>query len=80
MAYGLLLRFPAVAALLVSAEPDLLAHFTFPEAHRRQMRSTNPLERLNKGIKRRTAVVGIFPSRASVLRLAGMVRAEQDDE
>ena len=62
------------------AEPDLLVHFTFPEAHRRQIRSTNPLERLNKEIKRRTAVVGIFPTRASVLRLVGMVLAEQDDE
>ena len=73
-------RFPAVARLLLDAEPDLLAHFTFPETHRRQIRSTNPLERLNKEIKRRTAVVGIFPSRASVIRLVGMILAEQDDE
>ena len=73
-------RFPAVAALLADAEPDLLAHFTFPETHRRQIRSTNPLERLNKEIKRRTAVVGIFPTRASVIRLVGMILAEQDDE
>ena len=73
-------RFPAVARLLLDAEPDLLAHFTFPEAHRRQIRSTNPLERLNKEIKRRTAVVGISPNRASVLRLVGMILAEQDDE
>jgi len=54
-------RFPTVARLLLDAESDLLAHFTFPETHRRQIRSTNPLERLNKEIKRRTAVVGIFP-------------------
>ena len=47
-------RFPAVARLLLDAESDLLAHFTFPETHRRQIRSTNPLERLNKEIKRRT--------------------------
>ena len=73
-------RFPTVARLLLEAEPDLLAHFTFPETHRRQIRSTNPLERLNKEIKRRTAVVGIFPNRASVIRLVGMILAEQDDE
>ena len=77
---GIRPRFPAVAELLTDAEPDLLAHFTFPDTHRRQIRSTNPLERLNKEIKRRTAVVGIFPNRASLIRLVGMVLAEQDDE
>ena len=77
---GLEVRFPKVAELLVGAETDLLTHFTFPETHRRQIRSTNPLERLNKEIKRRTQVVGIFPTRASVIRLVGMILAEQDDE
>ena len=80
VADGLAARFPAVAALLTDAEPDLLVHFTFPEAHRTRIRSTNPQERLNKEIKRRTAVVGIFPTRASLIRLVGMVLFEQDDE
>ena len=55
-------RYPAVADLLADAEDDLLAHFRFPETHRRQIRSTNPLERVNKEIKRRTDVVGVFPN------------------
>ena len=80
VADGLAPRFPAVAELLTDAEPDLLVHFTFPEAHRRQLRSTNPLERLNREIKRRTTVVGIFPTRGSLIRLVGMVLFEQDDE
>jgi putative transposase len=73
-------RFPAVAELLTRAKAGLLAHFAFPETHRRQIRSTNPLERLNREIKRRTGVVGIFPTRASAIRLVGMILAEQDDE
>jgi len=77
---GLQTRFPKVAEMLIGAEADLLTHFTFPESHRRQIRSTNPLERLNKEVKRRTAVVGIFPTRDSVIRLVGVILAEQDDE
>jgi transposase-like protein len=77
---GMAKPYPRVAALLADAEADLLGHFAVPVTHRSRIRSTNPLERLNKEIKRRTAVVGIFPNRASVIRLVGMILAEQDDE
>ena len=66
--------------MLLDAEMDILAHMDFPSAHWRQIRSTNGLERLNREVARRTDVVGIFPNPDSVLRLAGALLAEQDDE
>lgn len=73
-------KYAKVARLLEDAEDDVLAYFHFPESHWRQIRSTNPLERLNKELRRRVRVVGIFPTQASVLRLVGMLLVEQDDE
>jgi putative transposase len=73
-------RFPQAAELLEDAAEDVLAHLHFPREHRRRLHSTNPLERLHKEIKRRTRVVGIFPNRDSLMRMVGMLLAEQDDE
>ena len=73
-------RFPEAAELLRAAAEDVLAHMHFPKEHRRRLHSTNVVERLHKEIKRRTTVVGIFPNRASLLRMVGTLLAEQDDE
>jgi len=73
-------KFPRLGALMDEAEHDVLAFMGFPRAHWAQIYSTNPLERLNAEIKRRTNVVGIFPNDASIVRLVGAMMLEQNDE
>jgi putative transposase len=73
-------RFPKLAALMDEAEHDVLAHMAFPKEHRAQIHSTNPLERINGEVKRRSNVVGIFPNDAAIVRLVGALLLEQNDE
>ena len=73
-------KFPKLATVMDDAESDVLAFMSFPKSHRVQIHSTNPLERLNAEIKRRTNVVGIFPNEPAITRLVGALLLEQNDE
>ena len=73
-------KLPKLAARLDEAEEDGLAYVTFPKEHRAKIHSTNPLERVNGEVKRRTEVVGIFPNEAAITRLVGAILPEQNDE
>jgi transposase-like protein len=73
-------KLPKLAALMHEAETDVLAYMSFPKEHRAKLHSTNPLERVNGEIKRRTEVVGIFPNEDAIIRLVGAILLETNDE
>ena len=73
-------KLPKLGAFIDESEADVLAHMDFPAQHRTKLHSTNPIERLNKEVKRRADVVGIFPNEGSIVRLIGAVLLEANDE
>lgn len=73
-------KVPKLAPIMDNAEENVLAYMTFPKEHRAKLHSTNPIERLNGEIKRRTEVVGIFPNDEAIVRLVGALLLEQNDE